>query len=77
MAIVMHSNNAPLELNDKFVPGLVASALMYWCDDHKAYHVRDDEHVGDVLAWKLIQSAATCNTMPAWTPDAPLDPKKF
>ena len=60
-------------LNEKFVPGLVAGAIIYWCDEHQGYHVRDDHN--EQRAINIVRQAEVCNTLPAWQDGMPLNPK--
>jgi hypothetical protein len=62
-----------IEVNEKLIPGLVAGGLIYFCDEHQAYHLRDDH--GEERALKIVRMAAECNDMPAWQDDKPLDPR--
>lgn len=72
---VITSDDERIEINQKFVPGLVAGAVIYWCDDHEAYHPCDD--YDEEVATQIVRAAAGCNDMPAWNEGQPLDPRSF
>lgn len=74
-ANVYRFDGEKIVLNEKFLPGLIAAALIYWCDTHRDYHIREDH--GEDVASHIVREAAKCNDMPAWADGQPLNPKTF
>lgn len=62
-----------IEIDEKFVPGLVAGGVIYWCDEHEAYHLRDDHNEDRAL--RIVRMAAECDDMSAWADGMPVDPR--
>src|SRR3546814_2103294 len=71
-ATVITADDRHIPLNEKFLPGLIAGALIYWCDEHQAYHIRSDDD--EEAAEKIVRYASVCNDMPAWADGQPLNP---